>query len=60
LKKLLVVLLCVGALTGCTQTPEEYYQEKARTIKACKDAGGEWYDRPGWGESCNFDSRKEK
>lgn len=59
MKAFLLVLICIGTLTGCSQTPEERYQEKARTVKACVDSGGEWYNTPGWGESCNFDTRKE-
>lgn len=55
---LLLALICLGTLTGCLQTPEEQLQERARIVKTCVDSGGEWYNNPGWGEACHFDSRK--
>lgn len=52
-----LVLVAAISLTGCI-SKEEAFQRKAREVKACTDAGGEWYNTPGWGENCNFDSRK--
>jgi hypothetical protein len=65
-------LITMGSITICTMfvwglvalnvhipTVEERYQEEARKIKACTDAGGEWYNSPGWGENCNFDTRNK-
>lgn len=56
------IILAAGLLLGLTacQTRTEYMKEKAETVKACVDGGGEWYNDPGWGESCHFDTRKDK
>lgn len=52
-------VLIVGlSLTGC-QSRADVIREKAEVVKACTDSGGEWYNTPGWGENCNFDSRKD-
>lgn len=60
MKFFILALVCVGALTGCVlQTPEEQLQDRGRVVKACVESGGEWYNTPGWGESCHYDSRKE-
>lgn len=52
------VLIAGLALTGC-QSRADSIREKAEVVKACTDSGGEWYNTKGWGEGCNFDTRKE-
>lgn len=51
----------VFVLMTTTPVPSEnIFQQKAKKVQACVDAGGEWYNTPGWGENCNFDTRKSK
>lgn len=45
------------ALTGCVDDADNI-RKRAEAVEACKESGGEWYNTPGWGEYCNFDTRK--
>jgi hypothetical protein len=47
-------------LVGCDSDPSSMYDHKARQVQACTAAGGEWYNTPGWGEGCNFDTRDDR
>lgn len=60
MKKGIATLAIAGmlALTGCVSEADNI-RERAKAVEACKAAGGEWYNTPGWGEDCNFDTRKE-
>lgn len=60
MKKLVAVgVLALGlALTGCVSKADQI-RHRSEAVEACKAAGGEWYNTPGWGENCNFDTRKE-
>lgn len=57
-------LATVLALTGCgdwtTQNEINAIKHRAAKVKACAEAGGEWFNTPGWGEDCNFDTRRHK
>jgi hypothetical protein len=58
-----IVATCLILMLIMSRPPaskENYYQQKAKDVQACVDAGGEWYNSPGWGENCNFDTRKVK
>jgi hypothetical protein len=59
MKIVLVILISMLFLTGCT-TKADLIKEQAKAVQACVEAGGEWYNTPGWGESCNFDTRKKE
>lgn len=52
------VLMLGLALTGCVSEADQI-RKRAEAVEACKAAGGEWYNTPGWGEYCNFDTRKD-
>lgn len=53
-----LAILAALTLTGCVSEAETIRQ-KAEIVKACTNSGGEWYNTKGWGEDCNFDTRKE-
>jgi hypothetical protein len=63
-----IVLVCYAAIvTGVIMAMlmtlpisiEDQYRSKGAEVRSCVDSGGEWYNIPGWGESCNFDTRKD-
>lgn len=57
----IVSMIASGALllsvTACGQSEAEFYIEKGKIVQACVDSGGEWFNTPGWGEDCNYDTR---
>ena len=62
-KALSIALLTAAVLTitACDSTQYEVdrLKEKGRIVQACKDSGGWWYNTPGWGEECNYDTRNK-
>lgn len=53
-----IVVLLFVAFSRFGPSIEDQYASKGREVKACIANGGDWYNTPGWGESCNFDTRK--
>ena len=49
-------LIVALSLSAC----ESDIEHRGRQAKECIANGGEWYNTPGWGEACNFDTRKSQ
>lgn len=55
---LIALIAAAAVLAGC-DAPGDAIKRRAEVVKTCRDSGGEWYNTPGWGESCNFDTRSK-